>query len=861
MRGTGLEGLSPTERVTSLVMASQICTKANLQRKAGFLMYIAGLVAQQGAALSPYVLLQSSRDVYLGDSPLDSANPQGQIVKTVTSSHLWMKIQRLLLANCVFVAMEDAGASSLGVTNQLCQLLRYIGAAEDWIITNLYPYLAHLPFKKDRSVARLDFDDAQDSRTIVVDPVQRALAIRMSLLSKRMIHGREGVLVKAEVATSARSLLHTPTKSLSNETAESVSPFRPPEYTPPRSTSKSSLGPTNDSIRSELSASAALSTRSPLKSSSSLLNITGNGQKGSIKAVSKIISTSPFNRFQAGNVNGNGVVHVSPNHRQWSSRFGLSNISVLDPLALFSEDNRQSKPVTTEITKLNGSDGSKHQMTLHPSKSINTNNGRCNDISNLSELLASLCPTVEEQDEGMALLQELTSTLTSSPTNLHLPILFCAASIDTEIDISHKVSEIDLKTYKQVILRGIYESTSNSAASFKGLNIETATADQHSSSLFYDPFAARKNQSDRKSDAEKLAVWCVDHVCHVSTVLSNPFSVPITFTNVQPVFSTLSEGADTADVLYELYDQPVILPPNTLEFKLTLKVKPLSQGMISLHGLKFVMNKAEDIVLLDENGCFCDNPLPLPWSYYNSQFKRHSMGHQSRVGNRVVRFMQTFPLKVRIIGPRLKFYPTVVPSLPPKVSKATAVKNDANKFEINFESNVTDIPQTQHLNITWNTDSNSSVLSVVKSWRLIVTQNINGVETKIVLVNFSGPLACASNAINKSSTNSLYCSLLKCSQNEDNAESCSKVFCCVVAVNIVEGLRSLQFDLDAVSLNDLQQFSANYAFNFNAQRNGLVTEKNQPDPTNWNESSFDIPCDALYFQRTSLLIRMNSLRS
>lgn len=333
--------------------------------------------------------------------------------------------------------------------------------------------------------------------------------------------------------------------------------------------------------------------------------------------------------------------------------------------------------------------------------------------------------------------------------------------------------------------------------------------------------------------------------------LSNPFSVPVAFSNIQPVFSTLCGEFDSVDVLYELFDQPVILPPNTAEFKLSLKVKPLSRGMIFLQGLKFIMNKAEDIVIFDENGCFCDNPLAMPWSYDNAHIKRHIAGHQSRIVSRNMRFVRAFPLNVRVIGPRLQYWPTVVPSLP-LIFEASAIKNDGHHFNINFGTKVTGIGQTQNLTITWTIGSDHTETSKVESWRLIATQNINEIETKLVLVNFSSPLipVCSSNVPTKSSV-VFYCSLLEFSIKENRTDR-TQDFCCVVALTIAEGLRSFQFDFDVVGLDDLQHYSAMYESNWK-QQNILTMEK----ISNVQISLNGPPCDPLYFQRTSLLIRMN----
>ena len=250
-------------------------------------------------------------------------------------------------------------------------------------------------------------------------------------------------------------------------------------------------------------------------------------------------------------------------------------------------------------------------MNLNHTNGINKKKtGHKYTVKSLANLLAYHSLPLEEQLEGVAYLQLLTSSTSSCNAEVNLPIFFCYAGAQTVLPCDQKLTVSELKSFTRVTGTGATDSTTSSDTQTESYG-SSASANIISSSLFYDPFTAARTTLTKKSDAVKLAIWCCHLECVVDVYVSNPLSVPMVFTCILPVFiPVVLEDANTAvesiasDVQYELCGYPVTLPAYAVDYKVSLPVKPLTRGVMVLSGIKFVMNKTERIIRLNKTGVF-----------------------------------------------------------------------------------------------------------------------------------------------------------------------------------------------------------------------------------------------------------------
>lgn len=113
-----------------------------------------------------------------------------------------------------------------------------------------------------------------------------------------------------------------------------------------------------------------------------------------------------------------------------------------------------------------------------------------------------------------------------------------------------------------------------------------SAASAPTSSLFYDPFAAkRRKELDSKREAAAGLCWAVGEACTVRALLANPLSVPVLLDSVFPVF----EGTARHRVFPATAVQ---IPPCCDGFEVLLSVLPEAVGSMQLVGLQTVCNNA-----------------------------------------------------------------------------------------------------------------------------------------------------------------------------------------------------------------------------------------------------------------------------
>jgi hypothetical protein len=112
------------------------------------------------------------------------------------------------------------------------------------------------------------------------------------------------------------------------------------------------------------------------------------------------------------------------------------------------------------------------------------------------------------------------------------------------------------------------------------------------SSLFYDPFAARR-QRELAMKQKTSVLWSVGHICKVRAIFGNPLSVPLLLTSVFPII----EGID-----HTCFPLSVQIPPQAQNFEVELSVQPLVAGTLKFVALQFIVNNAVHCINIDEVG-------------------------------------------------------------------------------------------------------------------------------------------------------------------------------------------------------------------------------------------------------------------
>lgn len=150
----------------------------------------------------------------------------------------------------------------------------------------------------------------------------------------------------------------------------------------------------------------------------------------------------------------------------------------------------------------------------------------------------------------------------------------------------------NLVAYKDLLAR---DSGSADAGS---LNTSAAAATDTASSLFYDPFAAKRQKALTQSQKAEV-LWAVGQECKFVAVFSNPLGVPVFLSAVFPVL----QGAD-----HTVYPISVHIPPNVETFEVELLLLPKAAGVLDVVGVQFIANNATHLLRCDKEGRSTDLP-------------------------------------------------------------------------------------------------------------------------------------------------------------------------------------------------------------------------------------------------------------
>lgn len=127
------------------------------------------------------------------------------------------------------------------------------------------------------------------------------------------------------------------------------------------------------------------------------------------------------------------------------------------------------------------------------------------------------------------------------------------------------------------------------------------SAAKSNSSLFYDPFAAKRQRE--KGLARKVEVlWAEGQTGTIVAVLSNPLCVPVFLSAVFPVL----QGAR-----HKIFPVAVHIPPNEAHFEVELTVLPEEVGALEIVGLQFIANNCTHVLPVDKTGTATSIPAGL----------------------------------------------------------------------------------------------------------------------------------------------------------------------------------------------------------------------------------------------------------
>ena len=118
----------------------------------------------------------------------------------------------------------------------------------------------------------------------------------------------------------------------------------------------------------------------------------------------------------------------------------------------------------------------------------------------------------------------------------------------------------------------------------------------NSSSLFYDPFAAKRQKQHTLAQKNTL-LYSVHHPVTLLITLSNPLCIPLLLNAVFPVLT---------GVLHTVYPISVQIPPYTDHYTVEVVFVPSSVGSVTIHGVQVVMNNATFVLRVDKDGNCCD---------------------------------------------------------------------------------------------------------------------------------------------------------------------------------------------------------------------------------------------------------------
>ena len=122
----------------------------------------------------------------------------------------------------------------------------------------------------------------------------------------------------------------------------------------------------------------------------------------------------------------------------------------------------------------------------------------------------------------------------------------------------------------------------------------TSNANAKSSSLYYDPFAAKK-EKERALDI----IWSVGYTSRITAYFVNPLSIAIKLDTV----TVIAEGVE-----HQSFPITVEIPANSENYEVDLSILPKAEGALKVTGLQMFMNNAKYKVYIDDKG-FVGNKL------------------------------------------------------------------------------------------------------------------------------------------------------------------------------------------------------------------------------------------------------------
>ncbi len=194
--------------------------------------------------------------------------------------------------------------------------------------------------------------------------------------------------------------------------------------------------------------------------------------------------------------------------------------------------------------------------------------------------------SVEQQEQAVDIITTITREIPPA-FSLELPITFLG------MKLLLLPSTVRPKLLAADITNAVYATYNVKSGAVADGNTNNS-GNVKSSSLYYDPFAAKK-EKERPLEI----IWAVGYTSRITAYFINPLSVAIKLDTV----TVIAEGVE-----HQSFPITVEIPANSENYEVDLSILPKAEGVLKVTGLQMFMNNAKYKVYIDEKG-FVNNKL------------------------------------------------------------------------------------------------------------------------------------------------------------------------------------------------------------------------------------------------------------
>lgn len=752
MRAGSIQGLNAMQRIECMLEGSMICRRLGLQRKSSMFLYMAGLMCvESNMHDTAYALLLQVCDDY-GIDPRD--------IVLVNSSKSWTTMRLGVLLNLSYASKMSNNATT--ACQSISMVLRMINKSKvenSRFISAWDSVIQDIQLRATRSKSPTNSNRSLNFKQTLSEDVIREIAfnsrapgIKSSIASSRSktivsnsLYG-SGINGMEEAFSSGRkfqsALITSNANSEINYQSVAAKPMKIPDVV-------SSLRQVNEEI---------------------------NQATDAIKKGFKVITAPKFSSVD--------ILGLMKDHRKSSER----NRSKRRHPSMSASDNLSS-PVT-------------------PRTSMKSNPVIPSQDSNLLFSIYSAietCGVSSDLEEQALDMLDCTSREIRPKSRIHLPIKVAlvrplqASKFEVPVLISKDscvaiaIACEKLRDFKEKSLLMSSISTS-------------PTQDVKKSSLFYDPFAAKRAQQ-AKAQTPLEVLWNIKQPHAFLVVLSNPLSYPIHIDNIVLTFDA------SFGMKCELLPCSVDVPANTIAFPVEVAVRAFTLGKLRVKSITIFVNNAYKEVVIDEKDNCIDEIL---LSEATNDFKVPQLHNVNLANSNLVQIVSSSPLLDIISYQREeRSFSNKVGSFPMTCCLFEGERKDYS-FRLSSSSSPIDL-RLEHIediriSISWSEKNQSKLLKGFV------------VQKKEVLHDFTGPLKVS---------------------DESKQESSDIKFCTIQSVEFIANEIEVKYTLDTNAKFQLQSFCLEVEVissseELNRLKKLLQTSEYSEDFVNLDESSLFI---------------------